>query len=372
LPLRKLLKLYFGLSQIPFLSLPIVKINVSKMDDGLRNSLRINSNAIGFEGLIKNLLPVLMPKVYVEDFLDVRIKVLTKYPSKPKSIFTANLYQADDAFKIWAAEKVAEGVPLILGQHGGTFAIARHNQTVDHQLRIADNFVTWGWDKSMEDHAIKLPSMQLCDRKKIVPEKEGNILLIETALPRYFYCHYAVPVAGQFLYYLQDQLDFINELKPVILNNLNIRLDPSMLSRGWDLHGVFDKAGHLNKVDKSKQTLNQAIKKSRICVCTSNSTVFLETLSLNFPTVVFWDSDYNEISPEAEPYIDILVKAEILFFSAIQAANHINKLNSNVNDWWFSTKVQLAREIFCQHYALTSPDWLDAWRKLLSNNQKIY
>lgn len=374
LPTRKLLRLYLGLSQMPFFSLPIIKIKGSKVDQTMREYLKISSNTIGFEGLIKSLLPVLMPKIYIEDFSEVRIKALAKCPSKPKSIFTANSYQADDVFKIWAAEKVADGVPLILGQHGGNFAIVRHSQTIDHQIQIADNFVTWGWVHSVENHVIKLPSMQLCDRKKIVPDKKGNILLIETSLPRYFYCHYDVPIAGQFLHYLQDQLDFINRLEPAILNNLNIRLDlsPSMLSKDWDVQGVFDESGYSNKVAKSKQTLSQAIKKSRVCVCTSNSTVFLETLSLNFPTVVFWDPDYNKISLEAKPYIDILVKAEILFFSAIQAADHINKLNSNVNDWWFSTEVQLAREIFCEHYALTSPDWLDAWRKLLSTNQKIF
>ena len=371
LPTKKLLRLYLGLSQMPFLFLPIIKIKGSKVDQAMRKYLKISSNTIGFEELIKSLLPVLMPKIYIEDFSELRIKALAKCPSKPKSIFTANSYQEDDVFKIWAAEKVAEGVPLILGQHGGTFAIARHSQTVDHQFQIADNFVTWGWDHSIEDHAIKLPSMQLCDRKEIVPDKEGNILLIETSLPRYFYCHYAVPIAGQFLYYLQDQLDFINRLEPAILNNLNIRLDPTLPSRGWDVQGVFDESGYTNKVDKSKRTLVQAIEKSRVCVCTSNSTVFLETLSLNFPTVVFWDPDYNEISLEAQPYIDILVNAEILFFSATQAANHINKLNSNVNDWWFSTEVQLARGIFCEYYAFTSPDWLDVWCKFLPNNQKI-
>ncbi len=367
-PARKLFKLYSRLSQIPFFLLPVMKINSSEINYELRASLKITPITNDFEGLIKNLLPVLMPKVYLENFSELRMKILAKCPAKPKSIFTANSYQADDVFKIWAAEKVNDGVPLILGQHGGTFAIARHNQTVDHQFLIAEKFVTWGWSESTDDNTVKLPSMQLSGKKKIVPDKEGNILLIETTLPRYFYCHYAIPIAGQFLHYLRDQLEFISGLEPASLKHLSIRLDRTLPSRSWDVLGVFNEAGYSNHVDKSKQTLIEAIKKSRVCVCTSNSTVFLETLSMNFPTIVFWDADYNEISIEAQPYIDILVKAEILFLSATQAVNHINKIAFNINEWWFSPEVQLAREIFCDCYALTSPDWLNEWRNFLSGN----
>jgi putative transferase (TIGR04331 family) len=364
-PFKKLIKLYFSLSQAPFFALPSFKYKASETNQALRESVRINLNSSGFESLINVLVPIFMPKIYVEDFSELRAKLQRKCPRKPKSIFTANLYQADDIFKIWAAEKSAEGVSLVLGQHGGTFSIARHNQTVDHQFQISDCFISWGWDKCVEDSVIKLPSMQLCGRKQIVPCNDGSILLIQTSLPRYFYCHYAVPVAGQFLSYLQDQLTFIDRLEPAILNNLNIRLDPTLPSRGWDVPGLFGEAGYADKVDKSGQTLVQAIKTSRVCVCTSNSTVFLETLSLNFPTIVFWDSDVNEISLDAQPYINALVNAEILFFNPAQAANHINKLADNVNDWWSSTEVQLAREVFCERYALTSVDWVAEWSNFL-------
>ncbi len=369
-PVRKTLKLYLGLSQIPFFLLPILKIKGSKLNQELRASINISSNTVAFEDLINNLLPIFMPKAYLEDFAEYRTKILDKFPQKPGSIFTANSYQADDVFKIWAAEKVALGVPLVLGQHGGTFSIARHNQTVDHQFHISDHFVSWGWGKHKEVCATRLPSIQLCDRSEIIADTEGNILLVETSLPRYFYCHYSVPIAGQFVAYLQDQLAFIERLEPVIINNLKIRLDPTLSSRGWDVQGLMDEAGYTPKVDKSDLTILQALKTSRICICTSNSTVFLETLSLNFPTIVFWDPEFNEINQDAQPYIDSLVKAEILFFHPAEAARHVNKLASNVNDWWFSEKVQSAREIFCARYALTSNDWVDEWSDFLLGVQE--
>ena len=364
-PAKTLIKLYLSLSQIPLLSLPRFVKKGSKINKLVRETVCASKNLSGFEGFVNSLVPTLIPRIYIEDFSKIRTGVLAKYPKNPEAIFTANLYQSDDRFKIWAAEKRAEGVPLILGQHGGTFGIARHNQTVDHQLRISDEFVSWGWDDDNFDSIIKLPSMQLSDRKNIVPCEGGDILLVQTSLPRYFYCHYSVPVAGQFLDYLKDQVCFLNELEPVLLDILHIRLDQTRPSRAWAVENFFGEAGYSDKIDNTDQTLFECLEKCRVCVSTSNSTVFLETLALNFPTVVFWDQKYNEVSLDAQPYIDAMVKAKILFYDPAKAAMHLNNLGENIDGWWFSEEVQTVRMKVCDRYAYTSNDWLSQWRDFL-------
>ena len=133
---------------------------------------------------------------------------------------------------------------MIIGQHGGNFSIALHNQTVDHQLKIADKFVSWGWDKDMEDHVVKLPSLQLAETPCITPDFQGQVLHILTSLPRYFYCHYSVPVASQFLSYLQDQLDFFDRLESTVIEKLNIRPDLNQSARGWNVKRVIENRFH--------------------------------------------------------------------------------------------------------------------------------
>lgn len=360
--LQKHGKLYLSLNQIPLFSLPNSIKKISKINKKSRKLLHVSTESYGFEGLLYSLLPIFIPKIYIEDYSATRSEVLAKYPKSPKSIYTANLYQADDRFKIWVAEKKVEGIPFILGQHGGTFGIARHNQTVDHQLKIADAFVSWGWNEDIVDTIVKLPSMQLSGRKKINSCKNGMILLVQTSLPRYFYCHYSVPVAGQFVDYLEDQLCFLNQLEDVQCEQVNIRLDQTLPSRSWDVKYFFENEGYLEKIDDTERTLFECLKKSRICVSTANSTVFLETLALNFPTVVFWNPIHNEISNDAQPYINSLVDAKILFFDPAQAANHINKLGENIDKWWLSEEVQSVRSKFCDRYAFTSSNWLEHWR----------
>jgi dTDP-4-amino-4,6-dideoxygalactose transaminase len=93
-------------------------------DRSLREKLtNVTLSSERFECLLTRLIPSFIPKSYVEDFPKLRENALNTLPKTPTSIFTANAYQADEMFKVWAAEKASAGVPLIIGQHGGTFGI---------------------------------------------------------------------------------------------------------------------------------------------------------------------------------------------------------------------------------------------------------
>ena len=328
---------------------------------------------VGSENSFSNFLSIILPYLLLYlfgKFLDIRRDVLELLPISPKAIFTANSYQEDDIFKIWVAEKKEQDIPLIVGQHGGHFGIGKLNQTVDHQLLIASAFGSWGWGQFKHQNLVALPSMQLSKIKDLEPTENGNILLVLTSLPRYFYCHYSVPVAGQFLSYLNDQIEFCNQLEKSTKQHLELRLDPTSRERDWDIKSFFDLANYSKNIVTSKVSIWSQIKKSRLCICTSNSTVFLETLSRNFPTLIFWDPKYNEISFEAEPFIEELVAAEILFFCPSAVAKKVNNISENVNDWWFSEKVQKARKNFCMKFAFTANDWATDWSFFLHRGGK--
>ena len=61
----------------------------------------------------------------------------------------------------------------------------------------------------------------------------------------------------------------------------------------------------------------------------------------------------------------MLEDAEILFYTAEEAARKVNEVSSNIDEWWFSDKVQSARKQFCQQYAYTSKDWEQEWCNFL-------
>ena len=59
--------------------------------------------------------------------------------------------------------------------------------------------------------------------------------------------------------------------------------------------------------------------------------------------------------------IALLEDAKILFYDEVAAARHVNKICSNIDSWWLSNKVQLARKEFCFVYARTSNNWAKDW-----------
>ena len=361
----KLFKLYCSLRQVPYwLDLRIRTAN-SSINKTKRDSLHNAIEQSGFEGFVDNLLPYFIPQSYLEDFSKFKQRNLNALPNRPKSLFTASAYQADDGFKIWAAEQKKLGVPLIIGQHGGLYGIGKHAQDEDHQLLISTTFCSWGWNTCDVSNVKVLPSLQLSANAIKKPSKDGYILHVLSSYPRYFYYHVSIPVAGQFLSYLDDQLDFIRQLEQSQKESLKIRLDSSGSSRGWDASKLLHLKGYSDNIDQSEVRIWKLIQKSRLCVCTTNTTVFLETLSRNFPTIIFWDPKFFEIRPDAEPFIQRLLDAEILFYNPVDAANKVNMIADNIDEWWFSEKVQSARKIFCERYALTSSNWLEEWTKFL-------
>ena len=364
----KVLKLALKLRQVPYVQNTQFTVKDLVINRGKRNLFRKSKVEDGFEKFARKLLPSLIPKSYLENFSLIRTCVLKRLPNKPKRVFTANAYQADDGFKIWIAEKKQLGCKLIIGQHGGHFGVGKFNQTVDHQLLIASSFISWGWRCDGQPHIVKLPSIQLSGAPELSHKKDGFILHIHSSLPRYFYCHYSIPVAGQFLSYLENQLEFAKSLDNCSREYYKIRLDPSSGSCGWNIEAQYASLGYSEKIDHSKEGLWTQIKKSRLCVCSHNATVFLETLSRNFPTIVFWDERFNEISTDSKPLIELLSDAEMLFYCPKQAAKKVNSISEDIDAWWSSEKVQSARIKFCDRYALTSKNWAKEWGDFLMRN----
>lgn len=366
IPLKKVIKFHCRLKKLPYFFNLDLEFLPSEKDISLREKLsNITLSSEGFKGLLARMIPLFIPKSYVEDFQKLRLNALNTLPKNPTSIFTANAYQADEMFKIWAAEKRSLGVPLIIGQHGGTFGMASVHQSEDHQIRIANNFVSWGWESEVNDKIISLPSFQLSGRASINHNQNGSILHVLSSLPRYFYQHYSMPVSGQYLLYINNQIKFLSGLERGALDNISIRLDASSLTRSWDTAKALDIAGYYSLVDRSNDRLLSLLGNSRLCVCTNNATVFLETFALNFPTIIFWEPSHHEIRPDADPFFDMLEEAEILFYTPEEAAEKVNDVSNNINEWWFSDKVQSARKQFCQRYARVSTDWENEWSNFL-------
>lgn len=104
------------------------------------------------------------------------------------------------------------------------------------------------------------------------------------------------------------------------------------------------------------------LNRSRLCISTYNSTTYLETFAANYPTLLFWDPEQNELRSLAQPYFDDLRRSGIFHESPESAAAKVNEIYQDPLSWWMSPEVQEAKNKFCRQFAHTSEKWIGEWK----------
>jgi putative transferase (TIGR04331 family) len=218
----------------------------------------------------------------------------------------------------------------------------------DHQLAISDYFLSWGWTNLSEKKIKPFGNFKISGGS-VIPRKKGNLLLVEMAIPRFSYHMYSLPVSAcQFSHYLNEQFSFVNFLPKKIQKKLIVRHHSEdynlAITKRWK--DMFPEITLSNN-----NSFFNAMENSRLIIATYNATTFLESLSLNFPTIIFWNKNYWEMNEEATIQFKILTDVGIFHFTPKSAADQVEKVWDNIEEWWCSNEVQIARNNFCNSYA---------------------
>ena len=109
---------------------------------------------------------------------------------------------------------------------------------------------------------------------------------------------------------------------------------------GWNIKARFrDSFPGINIYNGKKSALN-LMNRAKITICSYNGTFFLESLSNNVPTIIFLDKEFCELNKDAIPMFNILKDQCIFHETSLSAANHLNKIYNNVEEWWFDENLQ--------------------------------
>jgi len=126
---------------------------------------------------------------------------------------------------------------------------------------------------------------------------------------------------------------------------------PYPVETGWNINKrIIDQFDNLN-IAQGHEKLYNLVRKSKIVIATYNSTTFLETLSQNIPTVIFWDPKYWELREDSLYYFERLKEIGVFHENEFSAASHINKVWNDVDSWWLSSKTQQIVNEFVSIYA---------------------
>jgi len=351
LPRKQDLLLQIALGQIPKLWQTPKEPKVAPSLQ-IRKELRMSYiEHNGFEHCIRILIVEQIPSLYLEGYQTLKLRASKMFwPKNPKVIFTANSAHQDEIFKAWTAEKVESGTPYVYGQHGGLYGTGKFpTQFEIREVETADRFLTWGWTDGNPKHYPSVAST-------IVGKPSGtwnpNGGLLQVNYVAYRYSRDPWEITNQQAEYLEEQFRFVERLPEKIYHHLLVRLSRGDKSYGFPQKKKW-KVRHPNvRLDEGNSSIDTLIRQSRIFVYTYNSTGFLETLSRNIPTIMYWNPLHWELRPSAQPYFDRLAKVGILHFTPESAADKIASIWDNVDEWWCQDEIQEALIYFCDQFAI--------------------
>jgi putative transferase (TIGR04331 family) len=287
----------------------------------------------------------------LEGFAKLTEQVTTlSWPSNPKVIFTSSSWSTNDVFKAYAADKTEQGTPLVIGQHGGGIGTHLWDFNEGHTLDICDYYFSWGWTEISKPKVKAVGQLKAQSPLGIQHSKQNGIMLVTVKFPIQSYHMFSAPVASQWLDYFNDQCVFVETLITPIRDVLTVRLKSDYYN-GWKPIDRWRDRYPDIVLDEGHSDINSLIKKSRIYVSTYNATTFLQSFTMNVPTVMYWNPNHWELRDSAIPFFDKLKDVGILHDTPESAAEHVNAIWEDVNFWWEGDIVQEALKSFIKRYS---------------------
>ena len=358
-------KLQLLLGQIPALDYIEELSLFANYDENLRSKLDMSAdNAKGFESILKRLIKIQIPCSYLESYQGLKEEALNRYSSKVKLIVaTPSSVAFHDDFKIWTANKVEDGVKLVLAQHGGLYGTVVSNSLEQHEIAIADKFFSWGWSRGGYDNIKPMPAIKLLE--KIDYNPHGDMLMPLLDAPRYTSFLMASEVMStQILDYTEDQIEFLTLLPRKISKHIKLRMFTVDDQSGWNIRGRLSDCrfeGLIDNLENSNKKFSKRLSECRLCIATYNATTFLETFSNNFPTLLFWNENHYTLHQNAKPYFDKLHEAGILHYNAKSLAKKVEEIYQDPLQWWTANDIQQAKNEFCIQFANIEKNPLEKW-----------
>jgi putative transferase (TIGR04331 family) len=348
LPFVAEFKLQIALGQIPIRRSSPLHPGILP-DLRVRERLQLNQDGFtGFEQFIRKIIPKQIPTCYLEGYSALlEMSEDLHWPKNPKFIFTSNSYDGDEVFKAWTASKVESGVPYIIGQHGGNLGAGKFVPSEQHEVATADRYITWGWkDGNSKHHPVC--ALNLVGKSPGKWNPNGGLLLVERSGGHREEPWDEIPA---FKNYIEEQFKFVKRLPTYINKHLTVRLFAAHLCFNWSEDIIWKERSPGTHLDFCLEPIDKLICKNRLTIYSYNSTGVLESLALNIPMLIFWNTANWHLRSSAKSYYDRLKHVGILHENPESAAAKVVEVWADVAGWWEQKEVQEARTMFCNQFA---------------------
>lgn len=327
-----------------------------KLDRAARKKLclRLKTDDI-FVNFVASIIGKYIPESVIEFFPMITQIATESYPQSASTIVDSVRFWCDEAFKRYIMERRSKGAEIRIVSHGGDGILRNY---IEREL--ADVFYTWG---AVDRRCVcrPMPSGKLLSysRKRIKPQNDGIILVVDYLQSKYIYRHWGGFTAAQ-KDFLESEIEFLTIIPNMVLEKVLLR--PFPFDYGWDWKNRIKKRIPKIKIDDHRTSLFERLQSTSLVITTYFQTVWLETMYMGLPTIIVCSKELLPVMREAEEYIELLHSVNILIYSASEAATLVESIAGNEVAWWEDINrqcvVRSVLERFAYHPRNPSYLWL--------------
>ena len=338
-------------------------------DMKLRARIRMLPSEGEFEALLSKTLFINMPYQFIERYRDLEAKARAKSNQRPAVIITSTGWISHGGFSSWCATCADKGTMLYGMQHGGNYGECADNHAERLERSISDSFITWGW--SQGERTVPLSSSKLSRLQKMRQTARGTgILWVTTGIGRYVQYLSRYYMAGDhYRRHFEFSADCLERLSVEQKNKICLRLYHR--DYGWGAADQWRKRFPDLRICSNKISFIDAAKaNAAVIVDHLGSTTFLESISLDIPTIAFGEERFFPLSETAHKHYNALKKVGVIHYSPVDAADTINAHGNDFHKWWHDPHRRQVVKAYAQEFACQNPKWLSEWGEFL--RQKVF
>lgn len=313
----------------------------------------------GFLSLLDRFLEQVLPESFGDGFKVLETRALAQ-AYVPGRLFIDTVASPDDSLRLIAAMALERGEKLVTSQHGAAYGISAAMAAAAATEYPYHAFITWGWTRHgpYPGHFVPLPAPALTrfmDRHR--PEGDTIVHVGGTLAVRGTRLGW-LPRPAEFIAYRRDKLAFLAALSPELRQRLAYR---PYLRNLQDLEDEDAVKTAFPDVAILTGDLHAAMFACRLLVLDHPGTTLSIALVADVPTICFWRDTHWPSCPEAEPQVEALRRAGILFDRPEDAAAQLDRIAADPQGWWHGREVRAARALWLSHHGRASRWWPLHW-----------
>lgn len=308
-----------------------------------------------------------IPSVFIEEFQLLKESAQAKASRNCVAVCSAGGWHNDEPFKHYALFARRNGAKLVGIQHGGTYLTFNEVPHFKFESEILDRLYAWGKETKGKKN-IK-PAIYPKERSinQGHSKQADDILFFMSYRPRYLTALNFASDPRNIADMINSQYRFFSALSDETLQRTRIRQPDTKF--GWPQDSFFKefyKLG-LGFADGSIP-IHKALASARVSIVDTLSTVWLESIAFNNPTIII--GNFNvDISSKVNALLGELQKLSVVHLSPESAAHFLNHNYGQLAEWWSDDNVQEIRSKICNLYIDQSRNEFDFWKKALAPDQ---